>query len=113
MGALQVIAVWVESTSETIFGGDTVATIYKRPEHIPDSDVRDQRGRGPGIDMGRCVFLPEAKKKQLDDMLTARIQEIAPLAPGKPGPKPQPTLENEFKQVMEALERIVTSTYSK
>ena len=46
-------------------------------------------------------------------MLTARIQEIAPLAPGKPGPKPQPTLENEFKQVMEALERIVPLSYSK
>ena len=63
--------------------------------------------------MGRCVFLPEAKKKQLDDMLTARIHEIAPPAPGKPGPKPQPTLENEFKQVMEALERIVALSYSK
>ena len=38
--------------------------------------------------------------------LTSKIQEIAPPAPRKSGPKPKPTLENEFKQAMEALERI-------
>ena len=38
--------------------------------------------------------------------LTAKIQEIAPPAPRKSGPKPKPTLENEFKLAMEALERI-------
>ena len=38
--------------------------------------------------------------------LTSKIQEIAPPAPRKSGPKPKPTLENEFKRAMEALGRI-------
>jgi hypothetical protein len=38
--------------------------------------------------------------------LTSKIQEIAPPAPKKSGPKPKTTLENEFRQAMEALERI-------
>jgi len=40
--------------------------------------------------------------------LTARIQEVAPPEPQKPGRKPKPTLENEYKQAMAALERIET-----
>lgn len=38
--------------------------------------------------------------------LTSRIQEMAPPAPKRPGPRPKPTLENEFRQAMEALERL-------
>lgn len=38
--------------------------------------------------------------------LTSRIQEMAPPAPKRPGPRPKPTLESEFRQAMEALERL-------
>ncbi len=38
--------------------------------------------------------------------LTARIQELAPPPPKRPGRKQKPTLENEYKQAMEALARI-------
>ena len=38
--------------------------------------------------------------------LTARIQEIAPPEPKRPGRKHNPTVENEFKKAMEALDRI-------
>ena len=38
--------------------------------------------------------------------LTAKIQEIAPPGPKKSGPKPKPSIENEFKQAMESLERL-------
>ena len=38
--------------------------------------------------------------------LTARILEVAPPLPQRPGRKPKITLENEFKQAMEALDRI-------
>ena len=38
--------------------------------------------------------------------LIARIQEVALPEPQKPGRKPKPTLENEYKQAMAALERM-------
>lgn len=38
--------------------------------------------------------------------LTARIQEIAPPEPVRPGRKHNPTVGNEFKKAMEALDRI-------
>ena len=40
--------------------------------------------------------------------LTARINQIAPPTPKKKGPKPKPTLENEFKQAMALLDAIAT-----
>lgn len=38
--------------------------------------------------------------------LCAKIEEVAPAAPAKRGPKPKPSLESDFKKAMEALERI-------
>ena len=40
--------------------------------------------------------------------LTALIQELAPPPPKRPGRKLKPTLENEYKQAMEALDRITS-----
>jgi len=38
--------------------------------------------------------------------LTARIQEVAPPEPKRPGRKLKPTVETEFKKAMEALDRM-------
>ena len=35
----------------------------EEPGHLPHPDSRDQRGRGPGIDMGRCLLHPEANPR--------------------------------------------------
>ena len=47
----------VDGAGAAVIGPSDRASDAEEPGHLPHPDSGDQRGRGPGIDMGRC-FLP-------------------------------------------------------
>ena len=72
--------------------------------------IRSRVARGFAKLMERLDAIYAVEGIDILDMfhkLTARIQEIAPPEPVRPGRKHNPTVGNEFKKAMAALDRIV------
>ena len=65
----------------------------EEPGHIPHSDSRNQRGRGPGIDMGRCFLHPEANPSVDGEGVCAGNEEEVP---GRPHQRTAAHLSDEI-----------------
>ena len=65
----------------------------EKPGHIPHPDSWDQRGRGPGIDMGRCFLHLEANPRADGEGVCAGNEEEVP---GRPHQRTAAHLHDEI-----------------